>query len=255
MKVDIEQLAQSLAKYTDYLEASRKKTKLQHSLTSPVHELSTNLRFEFLPIRSLSTAVGTSRQFETLDARLAETPDYQYVLVEDTCPTDSRAKYNFLQTMKTVGFRFPTALMSYAHGNNAGNLHFVWRVSGPIESSFSDSQQVIESAKESIPVYHTRAMRKEMFDVFGRLTPSLKPAVFQHIYRVFTGGCMLPACTCIPVLRSVIKPCGFGHKPSAMFLFLTCSFLLSYVPPLPSSFSPFHLHLPYLPPSLPPKCR
>ena len=52
MKGDIEQLAQSLAKYTDYLEASRKKTTLQRSLTSPVCELSTNLRFEFLPIRS-----------------------------------------------------------------------------------------------------------------------------------------------------------------------------------------------------------
>ena len=190
MKGDIDQLAQSLAKYTDYLEASRKKTKLQHCLTSPVRELSTNLQFEFLPVRSSSTAVGTSSQFESLDAQLAETPDYQYVLVEDTCPTDFRAKYNFIQKMKTVGFRFPTALLSYAHGNNIGNLHFVWRVSGPNESSFSDSQQVIESAKERIPVYHTRAMRKEMFGVFGRLTPSLKPAVFRHIYRVFTGRYM-----------------------------------------------------------------
>ena len=258
MQGDIEQLAQSLAKYTDYLQASRKKTKLQHSLTSPVHELSTNLRFEFLPIRSLSTAVGTSSQFESLDARLAEMPDYQYVLVEDTCPTDSRAKYNFLQTMKTVGFRFPKALMSYAHGNNVGNVHFVWRVSGPNESSFIDSQRVIERAKESIPVYHTRAMRKEMFGVFGRLTPSLKPAVFWHIYRVFTGGCVLPACTCIPVLRRVNlvvvgNPQLCFYSSHVVFFSLMS---LPFLPPSLPSTSNFHpslpLSLPSLSPSLPP---
>lgn len=79
---------------------------------------------------------------------------------------DCRSKYTFVQTMKTVGFPFPTALLSYTHGNNVGNLNFVWKVNSADESSFSDSQRVIEMVKKNIPVYHTRAMRKEMFQVF-----------------------------------------------------------------------------------------
>ena len=58
--------------------------------------------------------------------------------------------------------RRPTALMTYTHGNSVGNLCFVWKVNSSDESSFSDCQSVIERVKESIPTYHTRAMRREM---------------------------------------------------------------------------------------------
>ena len=89
--------------------------------------------------------------------------------------------------MKRVGITFPTALLTYTHGNNVGSLHFVWRVETFGDGAFSDSQPVIESIKKDIPVYHTRLMRKKMFKVFGRLTSSLKPAFARYIYRVFTG--------------------------------------------------------------------
>ena len=55
------------------------------------------------------------------------------------------------------------------------------------ESSFSDCQSVIERVKESIPSYHTRAMRKEMFQRFGRLTSTVKPAIMRFVYRSLTG--------------------------------------------------------------------
>lgn len=77
--------------------------------------------------------------------------------------------------------------MTYTHGNNVGSLHFVWKVESYSDTSFSDSQPVIEKLKEDIPVYHTRMMRKEMFKVFGRLSASVKPSAARHIYRLFTG--------------------------------------------------------------------
>ena len=43
-----------------------------------------------------------------------------------------------------VGFTFPTALLTYTHGNNVGSLHFVWRVETFGDGAFSDSQPVIE---------------------------------------------------------------------------------------------------------------
>ena len=184
LKNDVEELAQCVAKYTDYLESSRKKSNLNHYLTTPVRELSENLTFQFLPLSDEKPSL-----LSDLQNHLEKTPLLEYVAVEDYCPGNSRAKYNFLRTLKTVGVSFPTALLSYTHGNNVGNLHFMWKVASTDDSSFTDCQKVIEAVKKEIPVYHTRAMRKAMFDVFGRVTSSLKPAAARHIYRVFTGMC------------------------------------------------------------------
>ena len=54
-KVDVESLAQSLSKYTDYLQKSCKKTMLNHMSTSPVRQISDNLTFQFLPICSAAS--------------------------------------------------------------------------------------------------------------------------------------------------------------------------------------------------------
>ena len=73
-------------------------------------------------------------------------------------------------------------LLTYSHGNNVGNLHFLWKVSGSSED-LSLSQCAIEKAKEEIPVYHTRAMRRALFGKFGRVAPTMKPAVLRALYR------------------------------------------------------------------------
>lgn len=181
LKGDVEQFAQALGGYADYLEKSLKKTKLNHSLTSPVRELSDNLCFQFLPI---CDSASSPPVYTALHHELEEVPSYHHVSVEGFSPTEYRAKYNFLQSMKRVGFPFPVALLTYTHGNNVGSLHFIWKVESYGDSAFTESQPIIETVKKDIPVYHTRMMRKEMFNVFGRLTSSLKPG---YIYRVFTG--------------------------------------------------------------------
>ena len=38
---------------------------------------------------------------------------------------ESREKYNLIKNVKSNGFPFPTALLPYSHGNDAGNLHFI----------------------------------------------------------------------------------------------------------------------------------
>lgn len=105
----MEQLALSLAKYTDYLETSKKKMKLHHTLTFPVRVLADNIQFQFLPVRGSVPCT----LLEGLDAQLGEVPDCQSVLVEDVCPTDYRTKYKFIQTMKNIGFEFQAALLTY----------------------------------------------------------------------------------------------------------------------------------------------
>ena len=182
LKEDIEGLAQSIANYADYLERSNKRVKANHQLASPVRELAENMNFQFLPIASSSVPM-----LSELQKSLENTPHFHSVSVEEICPTNARKKYDFINALKCNGLPFNVAMLSYAHGNNLGNLHFVWRVKACDESSFTECQKVIDTVKKSIPVYHTRAMRKAMFNVFGRMTSSLKPAAARHLYRVFTG--------------------------------------------------------------------
>ena len=185
MKDDVEDLAQCIAKYADYLEEDNKRVEFNHQLPSPVRELSEHITFQFLPAASSSFPL-----LSELQRRLENAQYLEYVAVEDVCPTNTRAKHSFISFLKTNGFPFQVAMLSYAHGNNVGNLHFLWRVGSTDEATFMECQKVVEKIKGNIPVYHTRAMRRAMFDVFGRVTSSLKPAAARHLYRVFTGTYM-----------------------------------------------------------------
>ena len=56
----------------------------------------------------------------------------------------------------------------------------------------SNSQQTIEKAKEEIPIYHTRAMRRALFEKFGRVAPTMKPAILRALYRELTSDASAP---------------------------------------------------------------
>ena len=56
-------------------------------------------------------------------------------------------------------------LLAYSSGNNAANLHFVWKLppSKPLEETFQHSFKVTEKIKPLLPQYHTRAMHCAMW--------------------------------------------------------------------------------------------
>lgn len=84
--------------------------------------------------------------------------------------------------------KFPTVLLTYSSGNNFGNLHFIWRVeTGDKEKEFTASQYVIETVKQSLPQYHTRAMRRYAYEKFGRVISNTSLAILRHFYRDLTG--------------------------------------------------------------------
>lgn len=84
--------------------------------------------------------------------------------------------------------KFPTVLLTYSSGNNFGNLHFIWRVeTGDKEKEFTASQYVIETVKQSLPQYHTRAMRRYAYEKFGRVISNTSLAILHHFYRDLTG--------------------------------------------------------------------
>ncbi len=75
---------------------------------------------------------------------------------------------------------------------NIENLHFLWKVAGTTDEEFFQCQQTIEKAKEEIPVYHTRAMRRALFSRFGKFSHQVKPAVLRAFYKELTNDSSAP---------------------------------------------------------------
>ena len=131
-KGEVEQLAQSIHRYSEYLQRSCKNSSFNHLRLTPVRQVSENVSFQFLPQCSSLQPI-----LNELSVKLQECANYEYLAVEDFSPNHSVSKYNYTQCMKNHGFHFPTVLVTYAHGNNMGNLNFVWKVPSCDESAFS----------------------------------------------------------------------------------------------------------------------
>ena len=80
-------------------------------------------------------------------------------------------------------------MCTHSPGGSVLSQHFLWRVPDDfcVEAALSENQKVIEKLKQNFPVYHTRAMRKEFVNTYGRFTKSTKPVVLRSIYRELTG--------------------------------------------------------------------
>ena len=104
-------------------------------------------------------------------------------------PTDWRRRYEWVEALKQ-GLDIPLMHVTYAPGSNVGNVHWVWHCTADnIDEALSVSQPIIEQIKGDIPEYHTRAIQREAFHLFGLTTPTTKKAVLRHIYKVLVGDC------------------------------------------------------------------
>ena len=187
-KPDVEGLANGLSKYSEYLASQSQAMKRVHSSVKPVRQIGENLHISVLP-RCLVVAP----QLQLLQCALEEKDLYEYVVLETLCPSEPRKKYEYLQVLNSSGLTMNVTMMTYSHGNNIGNVHFLWKSVSPGFDDISNSQHVIEKAKEEIPVFHTRAMRRALFEKFGRVAPTIKPAILRALYRELTNDASAPS--------------------------------------------------------------
>ena len=182
LKTEVELLAKAIAKYSETLNAKKSRINALHVSSAPVRTIGDNLSLEYLlPRLSVPIGIhGVDTAVKAVDMNVA-------VDIDNLLPRDRRKRYNFIQDVKK-GLSSPTILVTYAAGGTIGSLHWLWRTDATdISSALTSSQQVIETLKSNIPTYHTRAMRKAMFDKFGLVTNKVKPSVLRHFYRDLTG--------------------------------------------------------------------
>ena len=113
-------LAQSLAGYAEYLSSQNKIMKDLHFQSNPVRQLSDSMSVKYIepchgvPISRLEPLFGCLQERE-------------YLVLNAFTPDQPRQTYKFIQCLDRNGLPVPIMLLTYSSGNNAGNLHFVWK--------------------------------------------------------------------------------------------------------------------------------
>ena len=152
--------------------------KTVHTQLQPIREVD-HLTFIFLPVAS---DIAYSA-FQHLEEALQTKEYYQSIQIAHFAPDEASRRYEYIKWLKTCGLPIPTTMLTYSHGNNVGNLSFIWKVDCKDESSFARSQGEIESIKCMLLVFKTRAMHRAAFSRFGRLTPNITPVAFNYMYK------------------------------------------------------------------------
>ena len=89
------------------------------------------------------------------------------------------------------GLTMPSMLYTYSSKGSVLNHDFLWRLpdSSSPQESLSLNQKIILKLSEDMPVFHTRAMRREFINHFGCLMNGTKPYVLRNIYSELTKDC------------------------------------------------------------------
>lgn len=94
----------------------------------------------------------------------------------------------YIDYLKTSSLTSKVLIYSFASGNNVGSLHFTWKVPEEIsdDTLISKNAEVLRIIEPSLPIYHTRAMRKQFYYDM-HLFRCGKPAVLREMYHRLTG--------------------------------------------------------------------
>ena len=175
-------LAYSLQKYASVLRRKNKIMKVVHSSLVPWRCIQ-----KWLDLFYLKPTITLPPELSEISKLIRESDPYSLIDLHPYLPANPQKRYLFSNKLKE-GLDIPAGMMIYSSGNNAGNSYFIWHIpDSSLDIALSSSQGVIEAIKQSLPVYHTRAMRSEFLQKFGRITNAVKPAVLRYFYKDLTG--------------------------------------------------------------------
>ena len=180
-KSDCQNLLEALYDYKEHLSKKRRVMNENHQSDKQICSLSNNIQLSILPVVD-STPIG----LHSLASELETKDCYVSVFVNDFAPTEPILKYRYMETLK-CGLHMPCLLFTYSPGSNIGNQSYIWKITASGDEVFTLSQKTIEEVKMKLPVFHTRAMREAMYQKYGRVCPSLKPATLCFLYHDLTG--------------------------------------------------------------------
>ena len=183
IKAAIVDLAKNVSSYIDQLDQQRAGVNTNHSLMTPVR--SSSEAESFIVIRPQATE--PLERYQELNDLLKSANDFEPVFVNDVCPASARQRRYYMDCLPQ-SIQVHAVKFSHSYGNNLGTMHFMWSIPDSITESELLHQNMIvaQSVREKIQIYHTRAMRREAMNTFGRLC-GVKPQFLREIYKRLTG--------------------------------------------------------------------
>lgn len=183
LKENLLKLVESLASYSSYLSMKNKSMKLHHSSPEPATTFEDSSHLKYItPVPSVPVLLAN------VDRTMKETAFYNKIYLRDFCPEEKRHRYIFIQEL-LKGLSVPIYLLTYSHRSNVGIYHFIWKVPDQCNQEACDNEnlRIVGEIKKEFPKYHTRAMKQQFCDLYGRISPDSKPYILRNIYNTLVG--------------------------------------------------------------------
>lgn len=190
IKEGILQLADNLRKYVDFLEKTNAAMKEHHekTQTKDVHETD-----KFRVINASHIVTPSLRvKYHTLVQAINNSGFYEVINVNNHSPTIPSEKFRYVHNLVV-----PSKCVLFMYTGAKENLNFLWKV--PVDVEMNSSEYIqrnnanIQEIKKNLPKFHTRAMRREFVQLFGRVIHS-KAAFLREAYRRLTGDAASANC-------------------------------------------------------------
>lgn len=113
--------------------------------------------------------------------------EYRPICFDKYTPESTRQRRYYFDYLKS-GLPYKCMHLTFSTSNNLGSHNFIWRIpSNAVESdTVAKNTEVIQSWKEELPSYHTRALRRN-FIRKASLICNLKAKEARFIYRQLAG--------------------------------------------------------------------
>ena len=180
---EVEGLEKSLRGYAEDMEDSANRSKERHSSQQLLRcpDLNTESR------DISASKVPMKPVYAKLMGILEDTEFYCPILVDkNLSSTDKYARYRFFNNLE-----LPCCvhLFIYHAGSQLGNICYVWKIPSEVKDRCSQKYcAAIAKVKSELPVYMSRAMRKEFLDRYEHVK-KITPAVLRSMYHFLTDDC------------------------------------------------------------------
>ncbi|GBC01660.1 hypothetical protein RclHR1_04280017 [Rhizophagus clarus] len=186
LKPSLIKFANDLQKYAEYLLKKAAQTKKNHdSMKHIVNEEDASKLKIILPVMFRNPTIVT--KYKELVTAVESTDYWKIINVDQYCPNNSTAKSTYLQNLEEA-FTFKIGIYTYHHGN-VMNMSFVWKIDPNIDESaaFKKNYEIRNELKSFMPVYATRAMRREFVNTCDMFLGNVEKSRVRRIYKEFTG--------------------------------------------------------------------
>ena len=185
-KRDIVGLSSSLYSYAISLRQANEAQQDRQSKLYPVRQLLQNATGQYWP--SIEESKVHS-DLLILSDFMKNAENLEPILVEDEHFSRDITPAHKLYLMGNIALSVPVQAIRYNSGGGATVLLFLQKVPALFneDDKLTEFMRMLKKIEPEVPVYHTRAMRKNFSKEVGSLNSTdLKPHVIRHIYRKLT---------------------------------------------------------------------